>query len=472
MGGSLPEGTETFDYVVIGAGSGGMASARRAAQYGKRVCLIENRVIGGTCVNVGCVPKKVMFNLANFLEEAQVMKGYGVTGLERIGLNFKHFKAKRDAYVKRLNSIYKNFVETQDITYIEGTASFIQDQVVAVGDRLFHAPHILIASGSAPEPGSFEGAEHCINSDDFFNLETLPESIVVIGGGYIGIELAQILQAFGVQVTLLVRSRPLKFLDSDITDVLVESMQRLGIDVRLNSPHQSVIKNWNDMLTVKLESGETINTEQCLLALGRPPNLRGLDLEKTSIQTEKGAIVVDEFQNTAAYGVYALGDVTNQVTLTPVAVKTGRILAERLFNGRADLKMCFENIATVIFSHPPIGTCGLSAQEATAKLGDDQVKVFTCGFTNMFYSPAEEQHKQKSFFKIVCQITGEDNGKDYSHLKVVGCHGIGKGIDEMMQGISVAITMGATKQDFDNSVAIHPTASEEFVLFEPRYANY
>lgn len=223
---------------------------------------------------------------------------------------------------------------------------------------------------------------------------------------------------------------------------------------------------------MNLKSGESIQCNKCLVALGRPPNVEPLALNTTGVSINRGAIVVDEFQNTTVPGVYAIGDVTNQVTLTPVAIRAGRCLSERLFNGRTDLKVNYNNIATVIFSHPPIGTCGLSAQEATAKLGDDQVKVFTCGFTNMFYSPAEEQHKQKSFFKIVCQITGEDNGKDYSHLKVVGCHGIGKGIDEMMQGISVAITMGATKQDFDNSVAIHPTASEEFVLFEPRYANY
>ena len=237
MGNTLPEGTETFDYVVIGAGSGGMASARRAAAMGKKVCMIENRVIGGTCVNVGCVPKKVMFNLANFLEEAQAMKGYGVTGLEHLGLDFAHFKAKRDGYVKRLNGIFKNNVDKAEITYIEGTASFISDQVVKVGDRMFYAPHTMIASGSTPEPGSFEGSEFCMNSDDFFEMETLPERMVVIGGGYIGIELAQILQAFGVKVTLLIRSIPLRFIDSDITDVLVESMIKLGIDVRLNSPH-------------------------------------------------------------------------------------------------------------------------------------------------------------------------------------------------------------------------------------------
>ena len=222
---------------------------------------------------------------------------------------------------------------------------------------------------------------------------------------------------------------------------------------------------------MNIENGEPINTEKCLVALGRPPNLNGLGLENTSISIAKGAIVVDEFQNTTVSGVYAIGDVTNQVTLTPVAIKAGRIVVERIFNNRPDLKMSYKNVATIIFSHPPIGTCGFSEQEAKAEFGEENVKTFVSNFTNMFFSPAEEQHKQKSLFKVVCQKTGEDNGLDFSNFKVVGCHGIGKGIDEMMQGISIAITMGATKQDFDNSIAIHPTASEEFVLFEPRFTN-
>ena len=249
-------------------------------------------------------------------------------------------------------------------------------------------------------------------------------------------------------------------------------MKKLGVEVKLDSPHESVTKEADGSLSVKLKSGEIIPCDKCLVALGRPPNVEPLALQNTGVEIVKGAIKVDELQNTTVPGVYAIGDVTDQVTLTPVAIRAGRVLVERIFNNRPDLKVNYNDIATIIFSHPPIGTVGLSAEQAVKNFGEDQVKVFTSGFTNMFYSPAEEQHKQKSMFKVVTQVTGEDNGHDYKHLKVVGVHGIGRGIDEMMQGISIAITMGANKQDFDNSLAIHPTASEEFVLFEPRFVNY
>ena len=424
--------TQQFDYVVIGAGSGGIASARRAAQHGAKVCLIENRVIGGTCVNVGCVPKKVMFNLANWLEEAHVMKGYGVGGTESLSLDFPAFKAKRDAYVQRLNGIYRNMTANSGITYVEGTAAFVSDKVVKVQDQLYSGEHILIASGSTPEMGGFPGSDLCIDSDDFFAIEELPEKVVVIGGGYIGVELAQIWCALGVKVTLVVRSIILRFIDRDIIDVLMENLTKLGVELKLDSPHESVTQNEDGTLNVNLKSGESIQCNKCLVALGRPPNVEPLALNNTGVELNRGAIKVDEFQNTSVPGVYAIGDVTNQVTLTPVAIRAGRCLSERLFNGRSDLKVNYNNIATVIFSHPPIGTCGLSSEEAVKKFGEENVKTFTCNFTNMFYSPAEEQHKQKSFFKIVCQITGEDNTRDYSHLKVLGVHGIGKGIDEMM----------------------------------------
>ena len=364
---------EVFDYVVIGAGSGGMASGRRAAMLGKRVCMIENRVIGGTCVNVGCVPKKVMFNLANFLEEAHVMKGYGVGGTEGLNLDFAYFKAKRDAYVKRLNGIYERNVGNANIRYVPGTATFVSDKVVQVGDQRFTAEHIMIASGSMPETGGFPGMDLCMNSDDFFTMEELPEKMVVIGGGYIGIELAQILAAFGVKVTLVVRSIMLRFMDRDIIDVLLENMQKLGIEVRLNSPHESVTQNDDGTLKVNLKSGDSIECNKCLVALGRPPNVEPLQLNNTGVQIKNGAIVVDEFQNTTVPGVYAIGDVTNVATLTPVAIRAGRVVVERIFNNRPTLKVNYDNIATIIFSHPPIGTVGMSGQEAIAKFGEENV---------------------------------------------------------------------------------------------------
>ena len=228
-----------------------------------------------------------------------------------------------------------------------------------------------------------------MTSDDFFDMEVLPESMVVIGGGYIGVELAQIMAAFGVRVTLVVRSIILRFCDRDIIDCLMENMRKLGVDIKLDSPHDSVVAN-GDTLDVNLRSGETINCQKCLVALGRPPNVEPLGLANTGVEVVRSAIKVDEFQNTTVAGVYAIGDVTNQVTLTPVAIRAGRVLVERIFNNRPELKTNYENIATVIFSHPPIGNCGLSAEEATRKFGEENVKVFKAGFTNMFYSPADE----------------------------------------------------------------------------------
>ena len=223
-------------------------------------------------------------------------------------------------------------------------------------------------------------------------------------------------------------------------------MAKLGLDLRLASQHEGVTKNADGSLRVTLKGGDIVDADKVLVAIGRPPNVEPLALQNTGVQVAKGAIVVDEFQNTAVNGVYAIGDVTNQITLTPVAIRAGRILSERLFNGRQGLKMDYNNVATIIFSHPPIGTVGLSERDAKAKHGDDKIKVFPSGsFTNMFYSPAAPEQKLSSLFKIVCLVTGEDNGKDYRHLKVIGVHGIGRGIDEMMQGISIAVTMGATK---------------------------
>ena len=309
-----------------------------------------------------------------------------------------------------------------------------------------------------------------MTSDDFFDMDVLPETMVVIGGGYIGVELAQIMAAFGVRVTLVVRSIILRFCDRDIIDCLMENMRKLGVDIKLDSPHDSVTAGEGGTLNVNLRGGESINCHKCLVALGRPPNVEPLGLANTAVEVARGAIKVDEFQNTNVAGVYAIGDVTNQVTLTPVAIRAGRVLVERIFNNRADLKTNYENIATVIFSHPPIGNCGLSAEEATRKHGEENVKVFKASFTNMFYSPAAEEHKQKSLFKVICTPNGQaDDGLTWNHLKVVGVGCIGRGIDEMMQGLSIAVSMGATKQDFDNSIAIHPTASEEFVLMDGKF---
>jgi len=313
---------KVYDMIVIGAGSGGMGAGRRAALLGKKVAMIENRVIGGTCVNVGCVPKKVMFNLASYLEEAHLFKDYGVTGTENLKLDFPAFKVQRDGYVKRLNGIYERNIAKQDIDYFKGTASFVSPKEVATSEgELLTADHIVIASGSYPSNPNFEGADLVWSSDDIFTMETLPKSMIVLGGGYIAIEMAQIMVAFGVDTTLLVRDVPLRAVDDELMPVLYDSFDKLGLKYRLKAPFNNVEKLENGMFRVNMVDGSHIDAEVVLSALGRPPLVEPLKLENAGVEVVKGAVKVDEFQNTTTPGIYAIGDVTNQAGLTPVAIR-------------------------------------------------------------------------------------------------------------------------------------------------------
>lgn len=288
--------------------------------------------------------------------------------------------------------------------------------------------------------------------------------MIVLGGGYIGVEMAQIFQALGVKVTLLVRAKLLRgHVDQELIPILVENMKKLGLDVRLDTPFNGVEKAGDNLLQVNLADGSNVQAQKVLQAIGRPPNFQPLKLENAGVIVENNAIKVDDYFKTNVDGIFAIGDVINKVNLTPMAIRQGRILSKNLYEkvDRPPIKCCHENVATVIFSHPTIGTVGHSEDDAVAKYGKEAVTVYKEDFINMFYSPAATQDKKlKSMFKVIC---ANIDGKE----RVVGCHAIGKGVDEMMQGISIAVTMGATKQDFDNSVAIHPTASEEWVLMKP-----
>lgn len=336
------------------------------------------------------------------------------------------------------------------------------------GERTLTADHVVIAAGSAPiiPHKLFSGVEHCISSDGIFAMETLPKSMLVVGGGYIGVEMSQIMHAFGVKTTLLVKDMLLGRVDQEIVDLLVENMQKSGLNLKFKAQVAKVDKDAaTGMLNVTLTDGSTMQAEEILLALGRTPNVEALGLKEVGIELESnGAVKVDEDHNTNVAGVYAIGDVTNNIQLTPVAIKAGRIVAERVFNNRTDLRMNYNNIATVIFSHPPIGSVGLTEGQAKAKYGLANVKIYRSKFVNMFYSLAQEDSKKMgTLFKLVTA-----NTPDGKEELVVGAHGHGKGIEEMMQVISVAVNMGATKRDFDTSVGIHPTASEEWVLMDPK----
>ena len=443
-----------YDYIVIGGGSGGIASANRAAMHGAKVILFERKEVGGTCVNVGCVPKKVMWygaQVAETLHRYAGEYGFDVT-INKV--DFATLKANRQAYIDRIHGSYERGFDNNGVERVYEYARFIDPHTVEVAGVRYTAPHILIATGGHALYPNIPGSEYGITSDGFFELDEVPKRTAVIGAGYIAVEVAGVLNALGSDTHLFVRKdRPLRTFDKDIVDVLVDEMAKSGPTLHTHANATEVVKNADDSLTISFDNGETITVDCLIWAIGRAANTSGFGLEKTGVKlTEKGTIYSDEFENTSVPGIYALGDVTGKLDLTPVAVKAGRQLSERLFNNKADAKLDYTDVATVVFSHPVIGSVGLTEEKAIAKYGAENIKVYKSSFTPMYTALGD--NRQPSTMKLV--TLGDDE-------KIIGLHGIGYGVDEMIQGFSVAIKMGATKADFDNTVAIHPTGSEEFV---------
>lgn len=446
--------TKHYDYLAIGGGSGGIASINRAAMYGQKCALIEAKELGGTCVNVGCVPKKVMWHAAQIAEAIhQYGPDYGFDATVN-AFNWKTLIANRSAYIDRIHNSYDNVLGKNKVDVIKGFARFVDAHTVEVNGEKITADHILIATGGRPSHPDIPGAEYGIDSDGFFALDDMPKRVAIIGAGYIAVEIAGVLNALGAETHLFVRKHaPLRTFDPLIVDTLVEVMNTEGPNLHTESTPKAITKNADGSLTLQLENDQTFTVDSLIWAIGREPATDNLNLGVTGVKTnDKGYIEVDKFQNTSVQGIYAVGDNTGAVELTPVAVAAGRRLSERLFNNKPDEHLDYSNIPTVVFSHPPIGTIGLTEPQAKEKYGDDQVKVYTSSFTAMY--TAVTQHRQPCRMKLVC--VGQDE-------KVVGLHGIGFGMDEILQGFAVAVKMGATKKDFDNTVAIHPTASEEFV---------
>ncbi|QTF10482.1 glutathione-disulfide reductase [Brenneria izadpanahii] len=446
--------TKHYDYLAIGGGSGGIASVNRAAMYGKKCALIEAKYLGGTCVNVGCVPKKVMWHAAQIAEAIhQYGPDYGFdTTVNRFDWNT--LIKNRSAYIDRIHQSYNNVLGKNKVDVIHGFARFVDVHTVEVNGEKITADHILIATGGRPVRPDVPGAEYGIDSDGFFALDALPKRTAIVGAGYIAVEIAGVVNALGSQTHLFVRKQsPLRSFDPLIAETLVEVMNSEGPTLHTESIPKAVVKNADGSLTLQLENGGEQTVDCLIWAIGREPATDNLNLSAVDVELDdKGYIQVDRFQNTNVPGIYAVGDNTGAVELTPVAVAAGRRLSERLFNNKPDEHLDYSNIPTVVFSHPPIGTVGLTEPQAREQYGDDKVKVYTSSFTAMY--TAVTQHRQPCRMKLVCV------GKDE---KIVGIHGIGFGMDEMLQGFAVALKMGATKKDFDNTVAIHPTASEEFV---------
>ncbi len=446
--------TRHYDYLAIGGGSGGIASINRAAMYGQKCALIEAKELGGTCVNVGCVPKKVMWHAAQI---AEAIHNYGPDyGFDTTVNNFswQTVVKNRTAYIDRIHTSYETVLGKNNVDVIKGFARFVDAHTVEVNGEKITADHILIATGGRPVQPTIPGAGYGINSDGFFELDDMPKRTAVVGAGYIAVEIAGVLNALGSETHLFVRKdAPLRQFDPLLSETLVEVMNAEGPTLHPQSVPKAIVKNSDGSLTLQLENGKEQTVDCLIWAIGREPATDNLNLSVTGVElNEKGYIKVDKFQNTSVSGIYAVGDNTGAVELTPVAVAAGRRLSERLFNNKPEEHLDYSNIPTVVFSHPPIGTVGLTEPQAREQYGDDAVKVYKSSFTAMY--TAVTQHRQPCRMKLVCVGPEE---------KIVGIHGIGFGMDEILQGFAVALKMGATKQDFDNTVAIHPTAAEEFV---------
>ena len=442
-----------YDIIAIGGGSGGIATMNRAGEHGAKAAVIEEKKLGGTCVNVGCVPKKIMWYGAQIAESFHHYgPDYGFTSSD-VQFDFAKLRQNREAYIDRARSSYDGSFKRNGVDLIEGRAHFVDSHTVSVNGELIRAKHIVIATGARPSIPTIPGAELGGSSDDVFAWEQLPESVAILGAGYIAVELAGVLHALGVKTDLFVRrDRPLRSFDSYIVEGLVNEMEKTGLPLHTHKVPVKLEKS-EQGITIHFEDGSSHTASQVIWATGRRPNVDGLELEKAGVTlNERGFIQVDEYQNTVVDGIYALGDVTGEKELTPVAIKAGRTLSERLFNGKTSAKMDYSTIPTVVFSHPAIGTVGLTEEEAIKEYGQDHIKVYKSSFASMY--SAVTNHRQESRFKLI--TAGADE-------KVVGLHGLGYGVDEMIQGFAVAIKMGATKADFDATVAIHPTASEEFV---------
>ena len=443
-----------YDIIAIGGGSGGSATMNRAAMHGAKAAVIEGNIIGGTCVNIGCVPKKVMWYGAQVSETLKnYAADYGYT-IGETSFDFKTLRKNRETYIERSRQAFSNNFNRNGVDYIEGYARFVDKNTVEVNGEHIRAKHIVIATGSYAFIPNVPGSELGGTSDDVFAWEELPESVSIIGAGYIAVELAGVLHALGVKTDLFVRKGgPLRGFDQGIVEVLVEEMKKNGQPLHTHKVPQKLEKLDNGDIQIYFEDGTTHTSQKVIWAVGRKANIQQLNLEAAGVElTERGFIQVDEYQNTTTPGIYALGDVSGEKELTPVAIKAGRTLAERLFNGKTDAKMDYELIPTVVFSHPAIGSIGLTQEQAEAKYGAENIKVYQSTFAGMY--SAITVHRQMTKLKLI--TLGEEE-------KVIGLHGIGEGIDEMIQGFAVAVKMGATKADFDATVAIHPTASEEFV---------
>lgn len=442
-----------YDLIAIGGGSGGVACARRAAKHGAKCAVVEFDRLGGTCVNRGCVPKKVMWFGAHIAHTLKDAAGYGFE-IEKKGFDWNQLVTDRENYIRRLNGIYQKNLSKENVEHLDGFGSLVDEHTVKVGDKTYTAERILLAPGGTPVVPDIPGADLGITSDGFFELTEMPRKVAVVGAGYIAVELAGMLHSLGAEVSLVIRREHfLREFDEILSGTLTQIMHDEGLQI-INNTELKELRSSGDAINLITKDGRNLGEfDQVIWAIGRRPLTEDLNLQTAGVEVDShGYIPTDKFQSTNVENIFAIGDVTGRDQLTPVAIAAGRRLAERLYAGVTDRHLNYDNIASVVFSHPPIGAVGMTETAAREKFGDDDIKCYRASFTPMYH--AFTSHPQKTAMKLVVQGSDE---------KVIGVHLIGAGVDEMLQGFAVAVKMGATKKDFDDTVAIHPTSSEELV---------
>lgn len=446
-----------YDLFVIGAGSGGVRAARMSATFGAKVAIAEDLYMGGTCVNVGCVPKKLFVYASHFSDDFEHARGFGWNSPEP-DFTWQTLLENKNTEINRLNGIYQSLLDSAGVTTINGRASIKDPHTVSIGDTDYSAERILVATGAWPSIPDIPGKEHIISSNEAFYLETLPEKIIIVGGGYIAVEFAGIFNGLGVDTTLIYRGDLfLRGFDQDCRLFLKNEMQKKGINLLFQTNITSIVQQSDEFISLTTQGDELVSN-RVMYATGRKPNITNIGLEEADVKlNNKGAIIVDEHYQTSVPSIYAIGDVTDRHNLTPVATAEGTALAKSLYNNEP-VAVDYENIATCVFSQPNLGTVGLTEEEAKAKALD--IDVYKSEFRHLKHTVSGSD--EKVFMKMLVEKTSD---------RVIGVHMVGPDAGEIIQGMAIAIKAGATKHDFDSTIGIHPTAAEEFVTMREPVAD-
>jgi glutathione reductase (NADPH) len=445
-----------FDMLTIGAGSGGVASSRRAGAYGARVAIAEELRVGGTCVLRGCVPKKLLVYGSQFADAFADAAGFGWT-LAPPQFDWPSLIAAKDKELDRLEQIYINMLKNSGVEILDGRAVLVDPHTVEVAGRTYTADNILIACGGHPTVPSIPGIEHVISSNEALDLPKLPRNIIIVGGGYIAVEFAGIFAGLGSKVTEIIRREELLYgFDDDLRVALAQEMRTRGVEIRTRTQIARIEKDPREGYTVITAAGEELSADLVMYATGRGPNTKGLGLDAAGVKSnDRGAVIVDEWQRTSVPNIYAVGDVTDRINLTPVAIGEGRAIAETLYNNNP-IKMDHADVPSAVFSQPPIGTVGLTEEQARKQYGE--IDIYAARFRPMKNILAGRD--ERTFMKLVVDARTD---------RVLGCHMLGADAPEIIQGLAVAVKCGASKKMFDQTVGIHPSAAEEFVTMREKF---